>query len=618
MARFAGFVVENNRQAPSDLIRRMGKALAIDPAYRLAEFEEKGMAVSVCDPAIFPDALAEVVWNADHSRCIVLSGEIFDYQSRKKELIEQGHQFRYSSGSNAGAEFMLHLYEVMGDDFALEINGSFAAAIYDTQSRELRLVNGRLGVPLLYYAQHNGRLIFGSSVASLLADPQLPRAVNSTAIAELLSYEYALNQKTLIESVTTLPPASLLIWREGTITLRHYWQLRFAESTELKRYPEYLGQLIALLRQSLKRQLPADLPAGINLSGGFDSRVALGLLNEQRNQMDLHAYTFGIPGCDDVRIAKELTHTVKVAHKVYELQPDYLIGQAELGVRLTDGMESCVHMHALANVSAQAKDVKILYTGYILDSIISPDANETWLAHYNDNDAASILYGDIRAGFRNAELSTIFSDSFWQKTEPAYKASFHEAMEGSRQFLLSDWQNRFELLQRQRRFTQFGNELLNHQVLCRTPFADKDLIEFCLTLPPGHRLDRKILRDIITRCFPKLAKVPLDKTGYPLMPCGRELMIRTREQLKWLLVNQGLLQKKEKPLRPYADYNLWMRNELRSWVGKILLDKRTLDRGYLQPLMIQKLVNEHMNGEKYAKELGMLISIELWHRMYLD
>ena len=78
------------------------------------------------------------------------------------------------------------------------------------------------------------------------------------------------------------------------------------------------------------------------------------------------------------------------------------------------------------------------------------------------------------------------------------------------------------------------------------------------------------------------------------------------------------MQKKEKPLRPYADYNLWMRNELRSWVGKILLDKRTLDRGYLQPLMIQKLVNEHMNGEKYAKELGMLISIELWHRMYLD
>lgn len=618
MTRFAGYVTLPNHEIDPSLLKRMGAALAFDSAYRLESVQRANLGIVCCKHTQLDEADAQIVWNEDQSCCVVLAGEIFDYQTRKRELQALGHHFNFSQGTNANAEFVLHLYEAVGDAFAAELNGTFAAAIYDQKRQELHLANGRLGVRPLYFAQHHGRLIFGSNIAPLLADAELSRAINKTAIAELLSYEYMLNHQTLMEQVALLPPATILTWRAGEVTVKPYWELRFIESSELLPYADYLDQFTALLRQAVRRQLPEGGKIGLNLSGGFDSRVALGLLNEHHDQVSLQTYTFGIPGCDDVRIASELTRAAKVKHHIYPLDPTYLIEWAETGVKLTDGMESAVHMHALANVKDQSEQVKMIYTGYILDSIISPDASEDWVAHYSDDDSATLLYRDIRACFRQEKLGDIFTDSFWQQTRESYDASFHTAMEGSRHILLSDWQNRFELLQRQRRFTQFGNELLNSHVNCRTPFADRDLVEFCLTIPAGFRFERRILRDVIIHCFHPLAKVPLDKTGYPLVTCMRELQLRTFYQIKWLLINNKLIDNKEKPLRPYADYNLWMRNELRSWLESILLDKRTLDRGYLKADAIRKLVSEHMAGAKYAKELGMLLSLELWHRLYID
>ncbi|MFN8445499.1 MAG: asparagine synthase-related protein [Caldilineaceae bacterium] len=618
MTRFAGVVTSQNQEVSPSLLTKMGEALAFDRVYRCDSCQGHDFGLVISKHIQLTEADAQILWNADRSRCVVLAGEIFDYQTRKQELEEQGHQFKYTQGYNASAEFILHLYDMVGEEFAAELNGSFAVAIYDQKRHELCLANGRLGVRPLYYAQHQGKLLFGSNVAPILADPTLPRSVNKTAVAELLTYEYMLNHHTIVDQISLLPPATILTWRAGELRQRSYWQLRFSESSELGDYPALLNRFIFYLRQGLQRQLPEKGTVGLNLSGGFDSRVALGLLNEHRKQYAIQAYTFGIPGCDDVRIAKELTGTTTVPHQIFTLNPSYLIENIELGVRLTDGMESAVHMHALANVKQQAEQVKIIYTGYILDSIISPDATEDWVAHYSDDDSAKLLYQDIRASFRQKELSTLFTDHFWQQTQESYQANFREAMEGSRHFLLSDWQNRFELLQRQRRFTQFGNELLNSHVTCRTPFADKDLVDFCLTLPAGYRFERKILRDVIIRCFHPLAKIPLDKTGYPLVTCMRDLQIRTVYQVKWLLINNHLMSNKEKPLRPYADYDLWMGNELHPWLASILLDKRSLDRGYLKPEVIRTLVSEQKAGAKHAKELGMLLSLELWHRLYID
>ena len=72
----------------------------------------------------------------------------------------------------------------------------------------------------------------------------------------------------------------------------------------------------------------------------------------------------------------------------------------------------------------------------------------------------------------------------------------------------------------------------------------------------------------------------------------------------------------------YADYDQWLKQELRDWAESILLDPRTLKRGYWKPSGITRLLENHRTAERgtqrLARQLTALISFELWHRMYLD
>jgi len=103
-----------------------------------------------------------------------------------------------------------------------------------------------------------------------------------------------------------------------------------------------------------------------------------------------------------------------------------------------------------------------------------------------------------------------------------------------------------------------------------------------------------------------------------MVDCGREIRIRAGRLLRWHLVNRGLLKGPYIKSKPYADYNTWFRSNLREWVEGNLLSDRFLGRGYYDPQAIKRLVQAHMDGENLAVQLGALLSIELWHQLYLD
>jgi len=91
------------------------------------------------------------IYNEDKSVCIMMEGEVFDYQSIKENLKAKGHKFTV----NNDPEFVLHLYEEFSKNFVHELNGSFIIIIYDNNKKELIIVNDRFGSRPLYYAIHN-------------------------------------------------------------------------------------------------------------------------------------------------------------------------------------------------------------------------------------------------------------------------------------------------------------------------------------------------------------------------------------------------------------------------------------------------------------------------------
>jgi asparagine synthase (glutamine-hydrolysing) len=611
MPGLVGFAGDYSEDEARMLLKDMASALKGEDWYQLDLHHGQGFGLGRVSLGI-SNPEPQPIWNEDGTLAVVMEGEIFDYQNLKQHLVNRGHRFQV----NNDAEFVLHLYEEFGEGFAIKLNGAFAVAIWDKAANRLLLANDRLGLHPLYYAQRNGSLMFASGVRALLADPALARHVDLMAVSQFLSFEYVLGDRTLLREVQMLPPASLLTFCNGQLTIRSYWRLQFDDTYPLRSQESYFEEFIYLMRQAVARQIRNRLPAGILLSGGLDSRMILAFLCE--NAGPPYTFTFGIPGCDDARLARELAAQAGTEHQFFELRPDYLLDVGEVGVELTDGLESCVHMHTLANLQAQAELVSVIYKGYMGDALMGGHLDLQLWANYDEDTLSRLLFDQACILFDQTEQSDLFTEDSRSNMASTVFETFQAALAESKATLVANRQNHFDLCQRQRRFTLNGVELVRSQVVVRTPFCDKDLVEFMLTVPPFLRFDRPLMVQALATTSHDLAKVPYEGTGLPLVACARDLRIRIDRQVRWRLRSAGLKSVSAPSRRPYANYHDWMRTDLRGWVQDTLLSRRALGRGYFKPDYIRTLVAEHMAGANHANKLGVLLTLELWNREFVD
>lgn len=614
MPGICGFAGNSGGQSSENLVVAMAAALQDNTWQPIDTYAGHGIGLGRVHFG-YRNGESQPIWNEDQSACIVLAGEFYGCHGLRQELLARGHRFL----TDGDGEVALHLFEEEGTAFVRRLNGSFAGAIWQPAAQQLVLFNDHLGSRPLYVATHCGRLLFASGLRGLLADPTLPRDLDHVAIAQLLSFEYMLDMRTYLRKVVALAPATILTFSPSGMSGETYWRLAFATRNEPRSMEELLDGLVTHMAQAVERQAPGALPAGINLSGGLDSRAVLAFMG--RTGLDanqLYTYTFGIPGCDDAQISEQLARVAGSNHQFLELKPDYLLEAATEGVRLTDGMKSCAHMHAIATIREQAKAVRVLYTGYLLDALSVPCVAGEQFAYYDDETAIRLIREDISTLFPGVEPAEMYVDSFARGLEPEFTDALRSTVMASKDPLYANWHNNFELYHRQRRFTLNGNELLRGYVLCRTPFIDKDLMSYSLAMPIGLRYDRYWLKQVLARHARELAKVPWEKTGYPLVENMRGLMKRIDSQSRWYLRHRGFNWVPIHQHRPYADYDGWMRTALRPWVETTLLSPRALERGIVQPAFMRKLVAEHMAGANHARELGMLLSMELWFEMFLD
>jgi asparagine synthase (glutamine-hydrolysing) len=558
------------------------------------------------------------IWSSDRSICIMMEGEIFGYQELKHPLIDRGHNF----SNHNDPEFILHLYEEYGEKFAEKLNGSFIVVIWDQNKRKLLIVNDRIGLHPLYYSNRAGIFSFASGIRSLLTNPDHPRVVDKIAMAEFLMFDHMISDRTLLEDINILPPGSILTYQNESFRIKTYWRLEYPEFTDLRDEQEYIEGLTYLLRQAVNRQSPGDIPAGVLLSGGLDSRVIIAFLQKELNGRSMHSFTFGIPGCEDARYARQVARKVGANYHFYPLPSDYLVDKADEGLMLTDGMVNSVHMHALATLEEQTDIAKIIYKGFFGDALMGYSVILPLWANFDSNAIAQNhfkLYRSLGVTlFASEQLKELLSPSLHREIEDVVLNRFRSALLESCSSLPANQLDYFVLRYRVPRMTINGVELVRSRAVVRLPFCDKDLIEYMLKVPPGLRFKRYLMKQAFIQTFPELAKIPVTETHLPLVSCMRDALIRMESNVRWKARSAGLKWISVSKRKSYTDYNGWMRAELRPWVEGILLNSRTLDRGYFNPDSVRNLVTEHLNGTDNALKLGALINLELWHRWIID
>jgi asparagine synthase (glutamine-hydrolysing) len=313
---------------------------------------------------------AQPIANEDESLWIVANGEFYDFERIRVQLRDKGHRFRTGSDS----EIALHLYEDLGPECLHHLRGEFAFVIWDGRNRRLFAGRDRFGVKPLFYAEHAGALYLASEVKALFA-MGVPAGWSAEAV---YSGGFILpGERTLFRNVHAVPPGHYLRATPESRRLHQYWDVVYPEDGNAKdprSEQDYVQGFRAVLEESVRTRLRADVPVGCYLSGGIDSCAVLGLAALHHNG-PVRAYTLTFDGAqyDESVIAQEMARRAGADfHPVPVTQDDLAahfrdsVVQAEL---------PCLNAHSVAKFmlsrAVRQNGYKVVLTGEGSDEILA-------------------------------------------------------------------------------------------------------------------------------------------------------------------------------------------------------------------------------------------------------
>ncbi|MCK9283045.1 MAG: asparagine synthase (glutamine-hydrolyzing) [Rhodocyclaceae bacterium] len=234
------------------------------------------------------------VFNEDGSIGVVFNGEIYNHPELRSELEAVGHRFQTH---HSDTEVLVHLYEEYGDDFLHRLNGMFAIALWDSRRQRLLLARDRAGIKPLYFGRFQGRLLFASEIKSILAHPTASASPNFRALYHYFSFKNIPAPMSAFAGIEQLRPGERAIFENGELKRDRWWSLRFQEDTSLDE-GSAAERIRALLEDSVRLRMRADVPFGAYLSGGLDSSSVVALMSRIGGR---RVQTFSLVYADDFR-----------------------------------------------------------------------------------------------------------------------------------------------------------------------------------------------------------------------------------------------------------------------------------------------------------------------------
>lgn len=256
---------------------------------------------------------------------ITYNGEVYNFHELRAALEQQGHHFKTASDT----EVVLHQFEQKKAAGLSELNGMFAFATWDENSGELWLVRDRAGVkPLYYAATADGGVVFASELTALLEYSKAPRNLSVEGVASYFFSDYAQAPRTFIDGVKKLEPGRYVVWKKGRLsTPISYWSLNQVKISRLRLSADVLAEeLWSRLRKAVKRQLVADVPVGVFLSGGIDSSI-IAALAQSHLTYPVQTFSIGFEDAeyDESSYARTVARHIKSNHTEEVLKQDELL-----------------------------------------------------------------------------------------------------------------------------------------------------------------------------------------------------------------------------------------------------------------------------------------------------
>jgi asparagine synthase (glutamine-hydrolysing) len=576
--------------------------------------------------------------NEDGTVWVAFNGEVYNHRDVRSELEALGHRYQTQSDT----ETIVHAYEQWGADCVHRFRGMFAFAVWDAPNRRLLLVRDRLGIKPLYWTRTRDCLLFGSEIKAILASGLVEPEANDDALPELLSTRYLSGSETMFRGVRKLLPGHLLVFEDGDAKLRQYWDVpigrpeglhdnRNARAADLQVCPDVVARFRDLLAESVKLRLMSDVPLGMFLSGGIDSSAIAALMATMIGRpLQTFSVAFKDRAFNELAYAREVARAIKAdTHEIVIDDGDFFGALPKL-VWHEDEPVAHTSSVPLYFVSALARQhVTVVLTGEGSDELLAgygkyPRVAWNWragtiyermlpprlrasiarravpmlprrLARYARRSfltmdrTAEMMCFDNFAAIRLADQRRLLAPSRrLQATDVrAYGASMdHFARPNGHSSLLdrllyADIKTYLvELLMKQDQMSMAAS------IESRVPFLDHELVEFAAQLPDRWKLSgwttKRVLRHAMKGLLPE-SILNRPKMGFPV---------------------------------PFAS---WMRGPWGAVARDVLLDRRSRERGIVDPAAVEALIADHVAGRTEGGDrIWSLLNLELWYRTFID
>ena len=568
--------------------------------------------------------------NENESIWIVFNGEIYNHAALREQLITRGHSYR----THSDTETIVHLYEEYGRDCVRHLRGMFAFAIWDSTRESLFIARDRLGIKPLYYHVGPDRLLFGSEIKVLLSHPGMPAEFNRSALPEFLALGYLSSEETFYSGIRKLMPGHTLeVNNRGEIHVQQYWDLPCPSEEKPRSEAYYVESYRDLLEGAVNSHLMSDVPLGVFLSGGVDSSAVAALMTKiRREPIETFSVGYTEHAYSELPYARTVAqHLNSVHHEVFVSREDFFGALPKLIWHEDEPIvwPSSVALYFVAELARER--VKVVLTGEGSDETL---AGYSRYAFTLKNVAFDKIYRGItprvlRRGVRDSiatsewinatarrKLSHTFLALDGENWRSFYFDNFFSAFSQGDQFdILTDevaaelppatayenvlryWEHSSGDLLQRLLYTDIKTylvELLMKQdnmsmaasIESRVPFLDHVLVEWAMRVPASIQIQRMAGKRILKKAMEDLLPHSIlyrPKLGFPTPWSG------------------------------------WLAGEQLDQIEHMLLEPRSLNRGFFKRTAIEKLFREHRARYRdHYDRIWRLLNLELWHRVCLE
>ena len=562
------------------------------------------------------------VFNEDRTVWIVYNGETYNFPELRQELLERGHRF----STHSDTEVIVHLYEEMGADCVSKLRGMFAFALYDERRRKLLLARDRLGKKPLHYALDGGRLWFGSEIKSILTVAPELADIDREALLQYMYFGYIPDPLTAFTKIQKLPPGHLLEFEDGKISVRQYWDLPRYGTHPPRSEEECLEEMEQRLAEAVRIRLISDVPLGALLSGGTDSSTVVALMARATSQpVKTFAIGFRDQEFNEAPYARKVAEKFGTDHHELIVEPDVVETVETLTSSLEEpfGDSSMLPTYYVSCLARKYVTVALsgdggdeIFAGYDRYGIhLRRKVFERipgWARRIYREQVYPRLPGDMRGKKFSYNVSLPWRERYvdgisfvpaFERDMPLLSEDFRSVLNngGNPERVMYRYFERApaddpvsQMLYVDTKtymvadiLTKVDRMSMATSLEVRVPILDHVFVEWATGLPAEWKIRRGQQKYILR----KLA----ERVGVP-----REVLYRSKQGFTLPLVH-------------------WIRHELKEMIQSVLLDARTLQRGYFDPRGVRQLLDEHFRGRRnHYGRIWRLLMFELWHRNYLE